>query len=283
MVATSFTAAFFATYDPYTSTTGGEVFYFCTVDGNVEEKVDEYRPFWDPRLYFTVNIAFGKLPFSTVKVIDAAWDAILGRGGQFIAAALAYQTLRRSLDLVMETCTVTIPAVTSIYCQQVQIRSVGQLVHTMFWHWGSAHLTWRQPANKGRSRLGMQLFVCTYVLCFATLVSVMTGYRAQLSAYSGLDVEEAGELFPISDMVQARIALYDGHRVNLSDTPMYAHDAIVYPDGIDDMLPWWKKAKTSWSRSPFHDQQGMPNYFNINAFLSESRNFLEPYGTLVDC
>jgi hypothetical protein len=26
---------------------------------------------WDPSLYFTVNIAFGRFAFSTVKVIDA--------------------------------------------------------------------------------------------------------------------------------------------------------------------------------------------------------------------
>jgi len=272
LIATSFTAAFYATYDPYASTTAGEVFYFCTVDGKVERKLDEYKPFWGPRLYFTVNIAFGKLSFSTVKIIDAAWDAIVGRGGQFIAATLAYPTLRRSLDLVMEACTVKIPAVTSLYCQQVHIRSVGQLVHTIFWHWGSVHLMWRQPVNKGRSRLGVQLFVCTYVLSFATLVSVMSGYRAQLSAYSGLDIEEAGELFPISDMVMARMVLYDGHRVNLSDVPMYTHDEIVYPDGIDDLPVPWKSSR-----------ERATQMININALLIESRNFLEPYGTLIDC
>lgn len=135
----SFTVAFFANYDPKASASENEHPFFCTADGNVEKRGSDYRPFWDPQLYFTVNVAFGNFPFSVAKIIDAAWDIVIGRGGQFFAAMLAYQTLRRSLTVIMETCTVTIPAVFSVYCQQVQPGSVRQLIHTMFWHWGSVH------------------------------------------------------------------------------------------------------------------------------------------------
>jgi hypothetical protein len=78
VTAVSFTAIFFAAYNPDASTTYGDAFYFCMVDGKFEKKIHEYRPFWDPSLYFTINIAFGKLSFSTVKVIDASWDAVVG-------------------------------------------------------------------------------------------------------------------------------------------------------------------------------------------------------------
>lgn len=53
---------------------------------------------------------------------------------------------------------------------------------------------------------------------------------------------------------------------------MYTHDEIVYPDGIDDLPVPWKSSR-----------ERATQMININALLIESRNFLEPYGTLIDC
>lgn len=264
----SFTAAFFTCYDPYTSTQFTYERFFCNVDGTLEKSNDDYRPFWDSRLYFTVNIAFGKFSFSGAKITDAAWDAVVGRGGQFIAAVVAYRTLRRSLTLTMETCGVPIPAIASLYCRQIQLIPVGRLLHTMFWHWGSVHLTWRQPILKGRARFGFQLFACTYVLLFATLASVMTGYRAQLTGYSGSGANKTGQLFPVSKIVAPRFVLLDGVRVGLPNT-MYAHDSIVFPAGVLDYYDDAYGAETSYSK--------------IGEFLDISRDLQHPYGVLLDC
>ena len=260
-VTVSFTAAFFTKYNPPASTKDDSDFFFCNADGKLEKTDQGYKPFWDPQLYFIINIAFGEFSFTRVKVIDAAWDAVVGRGGQLVASVLAYRTLRRSITLTMETCTVTIPAVASIYCRQIQLVSVGQLLHTMFWHWGSAHLMWRQPTHIGRKRLYTQLFVCTYVLLFATLVSIMTGYRAELSAFFRYDGSRTGQFFPIDQLVQPRMVLLDGHRVGLLETPLFAHDAMPYPGGLDD---------TAYS-------------FNTSDFIASLRNFSEPIGVLLDC
>jgi hypothetical protein len=102
------------------------------------------------------------------------------------------------------------------------------------------------------------------VLLFATLGSVMTGYRAKLSPFTGY---EGGTLFPVSQLVGPRIRLYDGARVGLSDAHMFSHDAIVYPDGISDEY-----------------NVGDPSYgYSIGEFLASSRDFKEPWGVLVDC
>jgi hypothetical protein len=269
VITTSLTAAFFTKYDPYSPARTGKDWFFCNADGNLEKTEYDYRPFWDPRLYFTINIAFGEFSFSTVKIIDAAWDAVVGRGGQLVAAVVAYRMLRRSLTLTMESCTVSMSAITSLYCQQIQLIPVGQLLRTMFWHWSSVHTPWQQAIPKGRARLGVQLFACIYVLSFATLVSITTGYRAQLTGYSSSGVNETGLLFPINQLVEPRFALLDGARVGLSDTIMYAHDTIQYPDGV---LDWYDSKSTSDS-----------SMLNIGEFLDASRDYEHPYGVLLDC
>ena len=263
----SFTAAFFTFYNPYAPTQSLNKWFFCNADGNLERTAYYYKPFWDPQLYFTVNISFGRLTFSRAKVIDAAWDAVVGRGGRFVAAVVAYRTLRRSLTLTMETCSVPIPAVVSLYCGQIQLITVGRIIHTMFWHWGSVHLIWRQPILEGRARFGAQLFVCAYVLFFATLVSVMTGYRAQLTGYSGSGANKTDQLFPVSKLVEPRFALLDGARVGLPNT-MYAHDSIVYPVGILD----YYNSKVTYKTN-----------FTVRESLDISRDFDHPYGVLLDC
>lgn len=250
-----FIAAFFATSDPYASMDEDDLF-FCNADGKVEKADNHYRPLWDARLYFTVNVAFGQFAFSTVKVIDAAWDTVVGRGGQMVAAMVAYRTLRRSLTLMMETSTVTVPAVASMHYHQVQAISVGRLIHNMFWHWTSKR---RQPPPWGRARLGTQVFVCVYVLSFATLVSIMTGYRARLTGYFGFEAEQTGQLQPTSQLTQPEVSMvvYNGTRIGRADSPIFSYDE----------LPFLKDDKP----------------FNISEILKSSSELEEPYGTFIDC
>jgi hypothetical protein len=257
----------FTKYDPRSSTRLKYDWFFCNADGTLVKVDRDYKPFWDLQLYFTVNISFGRFSFSRAKVIDAAWDAVVGRGGQFVAAVVAYRTLRRSLTLTMETCSVPIPAVASLYCAQIQLIPVGRIIHTMFWHWGSVHLKWRQPILRGRARFGVQLFACTYVLLFATLASVMTGYRAQLTGYSGSGANKTDQLFPVSQLVQPRFVLLDGVRVGLPNT-MYTHDGIVYPAA---MLDYYDNEVTYGTN------------FTVRESLEISRDFEHPYGVLLDC
>lgn len=255
-----FTTVFYTTYKA-DKLTKPDAFFICSDSGYVERTRDDYNPLWDPRLYFTINMAFGNFAFSTVKVIDAAWDAVVGRGGQFVAALLAYRTLRRSFTLTMETCTLAIPTVTSLYCQQIQASSVMQMTYNLFWSWGDCnHPVWRKPIFLGRLRLAAQVFICVHVLLFATLVSVMTGYRAQLTGFVGYNAQSA----PISDLVIPRLILRDGDRIGLPNPLVLAIDEIPYPSNGN---------KTS----------GHEAVFTIEDFIESSRDFEEPYGTLVDC
>lgn len=252
MLTTCFTATFFANYDPYALTDKNDLF-FCNADGNVEKTDFSYRPFWDSRLYFTINVAFGEFGFSTVKSIDAVWDLFVGRGGQMVAVFVAYRPLRRSFALTMETCTVAIPTVASLYYQQIQLVTVGRLVSNIFRHWGSQALTWRQL------RMSIQVFTCFYALSFATLASVMTGYRAQLTSYFGFQAGQASQLQPTSQLTQpmASMVVYNGSRIGQSDAPIFPHEELPF---LDD------------------DEQ-----FNISEILDRSSEIEEPFGTFIDC
>lgn len=175
-----------------------------------------------------------------------------------VAAVMTYRVLRRSLTLVMENCTVAIPTIASMYCQQVQLSTVWQLILNILWHRSSRQVDVRQSTRSGKLRLAMQTFACTYVLLFATLVSIMTGYRAQLTGYYGYDAGQVSELQPTSQLSPARMVIFDGSRIGLLDSPTGAIDALSYLSGD--------------SRS-----------FRPRDIIDDSRDFRRPYGILADC
>lgn len=255
--------AFYANYT-LTALRNPDDLFFCNADGKVEMANYYYRPLWDPRLYFTMNIVFGQFAFSTAKIIDASWDAVVGRGGQMVVAVVAYRTIRRSLTLAMESYAVSIPAVTALYCQQVQLVPVGQLIYSLFRPQASDHTPKRHPDRLGRIRIGIQVIACSYVLLFSTMVSVMTGYSAQWTGYFGYDPEGASQLQPIRKLARPGMVLHDGARIGLSDLPVYASRASIFPPGVG---------------------QGLGSYseYAIVDFLRSSRDLEEPYGTFVDC
>lgn len=263
VVTASFTGAFYANYTSTASRNPNGLF-FCNADGKVELANSRYRPLWDPRLYFTINVVFGQFAFSTAKIIDAVWDAIVGRGGQMVVAVVAYRTIRRSLTLAMENYAVSIPAVTALYCQKVQLIPVGQLIYSLFRPQASDHTPKRHADHLGRIRIGMQIIACSYVLLFSTMVSVMTGYSAQWTGYFGYDAEGASQLQPISKLSRPGMILYDSARIGLPDLPIYASRTSIYLSDVE---------------------QGLTSYSTYTAaeFLGRSRDLEEPYGTLVDC
>lgn len=256
-----FTAIFYSVYTPFATIPSNDLFY-CNADGNLVKALGWYKPLWDPELYFTVNIAFGKFAFSTAKVIDAVWDAVVARGGQMLVAMVAYRILRRSLTLTMEASTVTMPTVATLYCHQIQVTSLRRLLQDISWHKGSPNTHLRRPIYLGKMRLLMQAFSCLYVLSFATLLSVTTGYRAQLSGYYGYDADKPSQLQPVGEISLPSIVVCNGSRVGLSELPIYAREQIPLPvEGL-----------TAESQT-----------YKITDLIDNSQDFEEPYGVFFDC
>jgi hypothetical protein len=171
VLAASFAGSFFAIEDPCAWSI--DLFY-CNADENVQMsetgeglEAEGYKPFWNPSLFFTINMsARDKLSFTQAKLIDAVWDLGIGRGGQMLAAVITYRVLRRSLTLVMESCTITIPTVTSVCCQSASILSSWHLLRDVFSTSSSRQSSGKRLSLTGRRRLLIQLFACVYLLVF---------------------------------------------------------------------------------------------------------------------
>jgi hypothetical protein len=246
VLTTVFTASFFAAKNPFSSADGK---FFCNADGSVQP-AGIYRLLWDSRLYFTINMSFGKFSFTTVKLIDACWDTLVGRGGQMLVAIVAYRVLRRSIALSMEICTYPISTVTAMFCQQIQLNSAWELlhgVHTRHSDW--SHMPWASPYI----RLAAHISVFAYVLSFATLVSVMAGYRAEMEGYFGPE-----ELMPISKIYSPQMRLKDGDRIGVSGSS----EPLFFPETLPLLV--------GSSRI-------------IHEHLNNSQSFGEPFGILFDC
>lgn len=254
-----FTVTFFAIQDPYTPSQDE---FFCNADGRVvKQNVGEYKPLWDPKLYFTINMAWGTFSFTDVKIIDTCWDTVVGRGGQIVVALVAYRVLRRSLDLTMEDCAISFPTVTSLYCQQLQIASVWQLSRESISHWNPCRSARRDSRLSGKLRLAMQAAACTYVMTFATLAVVMTGYRADLTGFFDYSADQASELKPLNGIqrLYPSMVLSDGDRVGLSEPTLMAYN-LNLTNATDRAEP-----------------------LAIGDLLLRLRDAEEPYGVLFDC
>ena len=259
----SFAGVFLVSKDPYGSST--DLFY-CNADGNVQMsdtgETGRYKPFRDPNLFFTINVSVkDNMPFTEAKLIDAVWDLGVGRGGQMLAALITYRVLRRSLTLVMELNTITIPTVTSLCCQQINILSSWHLLAAAFCTKSSRQTEGRRLSLTGRRRLLVQLFACTYVLVFPTLTSVMTGYR---TGFTGLFDYTEGMISEVKPLAQLqagyRMVVRDGSRVGLPDWTSYLPRQMPFPVEKDASVP-----------------------VNITAYLLGSKSLEEPAGVLIDC
>jgi hypothetical protein len=262
MLTICFTGIFFSTRNPYKSTKGS---FRCNAEGNVEKQEESgvYNFLWDPNQYFTINITFGKLSFTSVKIIDACWDSVVGRGGQVLVGVLAYRVVRRSFALAMETCELKIGTVTSVYLDQIQLTSVWRLI--------SASLSIRYPQQSERTttslyarlRLVMQASACLYVLAFATFVSIMTGYRTELEGVFdyGHSAGDGDQVKPIANLSRPRMIVHDGDRIGLAEGPIYFGEELEYPPS----------------------ESNTAQTFRLGILQNEMSRLGEPYGPLVEC
>lgn len=195
--------------------------FFCNVDGNVAQARLDYQPIWDAGLFFAINIAYGQYNFTTVKLIDACWDVVVGRLGQGVVGIIAFRVLRRSMALLMEESVILVSTAATVCCQQIQLVSVWELLRGVFVSPIRLPPLGRRRRLRNATRHVMYVFACAYVLAFATFVSVMTGYRAGLTGFFQPDEFRNDSLAPLALVQSASVALSDGSRVGLPDELMF--------------------------------------------------------------
>ncbi|RGP62995.1 hypothetical protein FSPOR_8979 [Fusarium sporotrichioides] len=156
--------------------------------------------YWAPSGFFDITLAWGRFDFSIVKLIDVAWDLVVGRGGQAIMALVSWRVFAEYLQVSIATTPATYTTVWLLRFQQSSSAF-------STWQLASAFLR-RGLASKTAMVFTIQAAIFT--MAFPTLIASMTGYTPKNEPFV---VADNGRLNPLNDLIPAAYVIYDGDRV----------------------------------------------------------------------
>ena len=118
------------------------------------------------------------MTFTQVKVIDIAWDLIVGRGGQMCLAWVNWRVFNEWLVWHLERYRTSYKMYTAVALQTTSLTSLGVLAKEFLYfgerNWGR-FLRWLAMFS--------MLISTLYVLAFPTLMAAMTGYITTYEPY----------------------------------------------------------------------------------------------------
>lgn len=189
----------------------------CYPNGLWSRSPDATWRIMDSSYFFTPNLSFGNLSFTQVKVIDIAWDLVIGRGGQLVLAWVDYVVFNEWIVFHMEAFETSYKLATSVALQTTTMGTLGVLGKEVLAFgertWGRF---WRWVALVG------MLLATGYVLAFPTLMAAMTGYTSTYEAYV---MDEGGRMMPWWDVRHVQYVVRDAVRV-----PGYAGELVAVDD-----------------------------------------------------
>ncbi|KAK5693810.1 hypothetical protein LTR17_025013 [Elasticomyces elasticus] len=198
---------------------------------------------WSPSLFLSINLGFGRFTFAEAKALDFAWDLIVGSGGQVLVIALVYPLFRRVLLAHMESQPTPLSTYSSVAFDGVSGTTVWVLIRDLFpgqrgplWRRlteNNRHpesITYLQDSSPRPQRANVDrvlwlgfIFAFAYLLAFAKMLSLMTGYQAIANAVitpdGSTDFLDAGLAAVMFVVVHdgERIGLRNGYIGNTSD------------------------------------------------------------------
>ncbi|KAK3628329.1 hypothetical protein LTR56_017528 [Elasticomyces elasticus] len=169
---------------------------------------------WDPATALFITLGTGSYTYPEAKSIDVIFDLLVGRGGQVVAAMMAFTVIRKSLFLSIEEKPVPLPLTFAVYFS-------GPL--SLLWAiFENLTIPVRARKHKDKAvscwRLAGWIYLCGYVLILPTLLSAMTGYQTSASIYfhpggtSSSILASSDGLLP-----NPSLKIRDGSRVGLDD------------------------------------------------------------------
>lgn len=132
----------------------------------------------DSSYFFTPNLSFGAFTFTQVKVIDVAWDLIIGRGGQFLLTWVNYRVFNEWLVYHMEMHFTSYKLYAAMAFETTTMGTLGVLAKEFL---AFGEKTWGRLFR--RLAILSMLLSTFYVLAFPTLMAAMTGYITTYEPY----------------------------------------------------------------------------------------------------
>ncbi|KAK3681547.1 hypothetical protein LTR37_020855 [Vermiconidia calcicola] len=164
--------------------------------------------FWDVRNTLVITLAFGAMPFSLAKLIDVAWDLIVGRGCQIASIYFIYYLYTGVFAESMRHRPSPLDITLSV--QYSTASPSAFLTHLRHLRTGSSSM----PRRKYFAMLVLVAAIA-YVLLLPTWLSAMTGYQAQTKPLLPTD---DNTLVPFENLRTCAETIIDGSRVNLPET-----------------------------------------------------------------
>jgi hypothetical protein len=168
----------------------------------------------DSSYFFTPNLSFGALAFTQVKVIDIAWDLVIGRGGQLLLAWANYRVFNEWLVYHMEMHHTSYKLYAALAFETTTLGTLGVLAKE-FLAFGAG--TWKRLFRW--LAIFSMLLSTFYVIAFPTLMAAMTGYIATYNPY----IEDFDHnLLAWSQAKQVAYIINDAHRLDGFNGPLIA-------------------------------------------------------------
>ncbi|KAH7193819.1 uncharacterized protein B0J16DRAFT_369893 [Fusarium flagelliforme] len=197
----------------------------CRPDGNFQMDANEMFDedfyysinWWAAESFFQVTLSWGKLTFTSAKLIDVVWDLVVGRGGQFIMSLVTWHVFTQYLEVSIASKPATYTTVWLVrFRQDTSVLSMIRLV-TQFFRQGLA----------SKAAMSVMAATLSLLLAFPTIAGSMTGYTTFNDPYM---TSSSGKLFPFRYEVK--------RKQNGSPSPRLTHNIGDPSEG--NYYPLWR-------------------------------------------
>ncbi|KPM44322.1 hypothetical protein AK830_g2296 [Neonectria ditissima] len=177
----------------------------CHPDGNFSPFSDTYD-WWAPEGFFQITLRAPEVSFAAAKVIDIAWDVVIGRGGQTVLAWVTWRVFADFLTVSIATKPATYTTFFIVFLQRENsLNSIYLICRDFIFVRGGLS-----------SKVATYFMVATmaFVLASPTFASSMTGYTTADRAYVTLNDDN---MFSFSEAKPIAYMIHDGSRIGLEN------------------------------------------------------------------
>ncbi|KAK4175469.1 hypothetical protein QBC36DRAFT_189827 [Triangularia setosa] len=175
----------------------------CKPDGTFSPFSDDYT-WWSRPSFFDITLKAKPMSFAEVKVIDLAWDLIIGRAGQALLAWVSWKAFTSYVAVMIQKRPTTYAAYyTTFIKQETSLATIYRLIGEL------------GPRNILDSKVVMVFVVFTlnFILAFPTMASAMTGYSASTEAF--VQNTNNKDYIKYSSFELLEYVIHDGDRIGL--------------------------------------------------------------------
>ena len=172
--------------------------------------------YWNPSLWFTVTLGVGGLSFSEAKMIDIAFDLVVGRGSQLLFAWGVYHVIRRALYRSMEVKGISYTTMHAIYLDGICTFTLWTMIsHSVQSLFKSGKPPRKNKARRGSDwRLYLVFIIVLFIVASPTFLSAATSY--QTSSIPFVQMPNSQDWVEVSSLPVVLWLILDGDRIGLA-------------------------------------------------------------------